>query len=137
MTNSEAGTRVPLFVRAPWIKQSVGLRTPALSELVDLYPTISELAGLSLPSGEGGARLGGVSLSPVMANPSMAWPKVALSQVRKHPSLLFPHFLFSFLSFSRSQTAALPSNLETERKEAVAFFLYSSRGAGRTTADST
>lgn len=80
MTNSEAGTRVPLFVRAPWIKQSIGLRTPHLAELVDLFPTISDLAGLKLPAGEGGARLGGVSLKPIMAQPDMAWSKVALSQ---------------------------------------------------------
>ena len=80
MTNSEAGTRVPLFIRAPWIKQSIGLRAPNLAELVDLFPTISQLAGLKLPFGEGGARLGGVSLAPVMAQPDIAWPKVAMSQ---------------------------------------------------------
>ena len=30
MTNSEAGTRVPLFFRAPWIKTAVGVKSPAL-----------------------------------------------------------------------------------------------------------
>ena len=38
MTNSEAGTRVPLFFRAPWIKSAVGAKTKALAELVDLFP---------------------------------------------------------------------------------------------------
>ena len=80
MTNSEAGTRVPLFVRAPWISPSVGLKTPALAELVDLFPTISDLAGLELPAGKGGAKLGGVSLAPVMREPNAPWTKVALSQ---------------------------------------------------------
>lgn len=80
MTNSEAGTRVPLFVRAPWIQKSLGLKSTALAELVDLYPTISDLAGLTLPTGVGGARLGGVSLAPIMRDPQVEWPKVAMSQ---------------------------------------------------------
>ena len=79
MTNSEAGTRVPLFIRAPWIKTSIGLKTPALSELVDLYPTISELAGLALPSEAGGARLGGDSLVAVMKDPKTTWIKVMVA----------------------------------------------------------
>ena len=69
---------MPLFVRAPWIKQSVGLRAPNLAELVDLFPTISDLAGLKLPGGAGGARLGGVSLAPVMTQPDVSWTKVAM-----------------------------------------------------------
>ena len=47
---------------------------------MDLFPTISSLAGLPLPTGEGGALLGGVSLSAVMVEPEVAWPKVAMSQ---------------------------------------------------------
>lgn len=58
----------------------MGLKTPAIAELVDLYPTISELAGLALPMGKGGEKLGGASLLPVMKDPSTSWTKVALSQ---------------------------------------------------------
>ena len=61
-TNYESGTRVPLFFRAPWIKSAVGVKSTALAELVDLFPTLSELAGLELPTGVGGAHLGGSSL---------------------------------------------------------------------------
>lgn len=80
MTNSEAGTRVPLFFRAPWIDTAVGVKTAALAELVDLYPTLSELAGLALPTGTGGADLGGTSLVPVFKLPTKTVRDVALSQ---------------------------------------------------------
>ena len=36
----------------------------------DMYPTLAELAGLSLPSGTKGAWLGGQSLVPVLQDPS-------------------------------------------------------------------
>ena len=52
---------------------------------VDLYPTLSELAGLSLPSGAGGAKLGGVSLVPAMATPHAPWPVVAPPRPRSLP----------------------------------------------------
>lgn len=80
MTNSEAGTRVPLIFRAPWIEASRGAKTKALSELVDLYPTLAELAGIGLPAGDEGAHLGGTSLVPVFHNTSASVKEVALSQ---------------------------------------------------------
>ena len=44
----ETGTRVPLIVRAPWL--DVGGRDVAeLAELVDVMPTIAELAGIPVP----------------------------------------------------------------------------------------
>ena len=62
-TEFEYGTRVPLIIRAPWLPGSVGLRTSALSELSDLFPTMAELAGVPLPPGEA---LDGASLVPAM-----------------------------------------------------------------------
>jgi len=45
-TEFEHGTRVPLILRAPWRQDwPGGLRVPVLAGLVDLYPTIMELAG--------------------------------------------------------------------------------------------
>ena len=51
-------------------QSAVGVSTSALAEAVDLYPTLSELAGLALPTGLGGEYLGGVSLVPVMKDPA-------------------------------------------------------------------
>ncbi len=43
----EAGTRVPLMVRAPWLGAG-GRDVAELAELVDVMPTIAELAGVPL-----------------------------------------------------------------------------------------
>lgn len=46
-TNFELDTRVPLIVRAPGMK-AAGQASSSLVELIDLYPTLSELAGLPI-----------------------------------------------------------------------------------------
>eukprot|EP00937_MAST-01D_sp_MAST-1D-sp2_P007964 g7964.t1 len=46
-TNFELGTRVPLLIRAA--NQTAALRTNALVESVDIYPTVAALAGLPPP----------------------------------------------------------------------------------------
>ena len=83
MTNFETGTRVPLLFRAPWMTNAVGVKVKQLAELVDMYPTLSELAmgpGM-LPTGVGGEHLGGTSLVPIFKNPDGPGVKtVALSQ---------------------------------------------------------
>jgi iduronate 2-sulfatase len=50
-TNFELATRVPLIISAPWIQQQQP-RSSDLVELVDLLPTITNLAGLPLPENE-------------------------------------------------------------------------------------
>ena len=44
-TNFELDTRVPLMIRMPNMQQR-GVATEALTETVDLYPTLLEIAGL-------------------------------------------------------------------------------------------
>ena len=67
-TNFELGTRVPLIMRAPFIKTSVGKKAEIFAELVDMYPTVAELAGTPAPSNH----VDGVSLAPVFADPTIA-----------------------------------------------------------------
>ena len=55
---------MPLIMRAPWLKGSVGKRTAVLAELIDIFPSVTELAGLRPPEGE---ELDGKSLAPVLA----------------------------------------------------------------------
>jgi iduronate 2-sulfatase len=50
MTNFENGVRIPFIVRAPWLATSVGRKSNALVEIVDLYTTLSDLAGVPLPT---------------------------------------------------------------------------------------
>ena len=73
MTNFELGTRVPLIVRVPGI--SAGQRTAALVELVDLYPTLAEVCGLSQPE-----HLEGTSLVPLLKEPARAWKSAVFSE---------------------------------------------------------
>eukprot|EP00045_Choanoeca_perplexa_P010749 m.111209 g.111209 ORF g.111209 m.111209 type:complete len:643 (+) comp15379_c0_seq1:1244-3172(+) len=81
MSNLELGTRTPLIIRAPFMTNSTGKTTAALAELVDLYPTLSDLAGLSLPDKDhGGEYLGGQSLKPVFENPGTQVKAASLSQ---------------------------------------------------------
>lgn len=74
MTNFELGTRVPLIVRAPG-SGSEGKRTKSLVEMVDLYPTLCELAGLPQPD-----HLDGLSYAPVVKDPDASTRDSALSQ---------------------------------------------------------
>ena len=72
-TNFEVTTRAPLILSAPGMKG--GVRTEALAEFVDIYPTLCDLCGLPLPAG-----LEGTSLKPLMADPKRPWKSAAFSQ---------------------------------------------------------
>ena len=67
-------TRVPLIISAPGVASAKSARTV---ELVDLYPTLTDLAGLPHYS-----RNEGTSLVPLLKHPKRAWDRPALSQVR-------------------------------------------------------
>ena len=62
MANLELHTRVPLMLRVPWLSAAQGRASHALVELVDVYPTLAELAGISLQ----GEALEGTSLVPLL-----------------------------------------------------------------------
>ena len=67
----EESTRVPFILSVPWMKDTHGNRTKKITELVDLYPTLAELAGLA-PPGE----LQGQSLVALLDDPvAKAWKK--------------------------------------------------------------
>ena len=59
-TNYEIDTRVPLIISAPGMKHT-GKRTNQLVELLDLYPTLCDLAGIDIPQ-----FVDGKSLRPVL-----------------------------------------------------------------------
>jgi uncharacterized sulfatase len=75
MTLFENATRVPLIVAAPGIAPAV---TDALVELVDLYPTLSDLCELPMP-----AELEGVSFAPLLRQPAREWKSAAFSVVAR------------------------------------------------------
>ena len=75
-TNYEIATRVPLIISTPNMPAAIrGKKTDALVELVDMYPTLCDLAGVSLP-----AHLEGQSFAPLLSDPGRDWKKAVFSQ---------------------------------------------------------
>lgn len=72
--NYETSTHSPLIVSSP-DQKAKGKPTRALCEFVDIYPTVTELAGLPLPD-----HLEGTSLAPLMDDPETPWKRAAFSQ---------------------------------------------------------
>jgi iduronate 2-sulfatase len=72
-TNFELAARAPLIVSAPGRK--AGVKTDALVEFVDIYPTLAELCGVPLPEG-----LEGTSMVPLLDAPDRSWKRAAFSQ---------------------------------------------------------
>lgn len=73
-TNFELDTHSPLILAAPGMKKK-GIKTDALVEFVDIYPTLVELCGLAMPKG-----LEGVSVKPLLDEPKRGWKTAAFSQ---------------------------------------------------------
>lgn len=70
--------RVPLIVRLP-DGRSAGAVVPGLVELVDLYPTLTELVDLPEPAHD----LEGLSFVPLLESPTRQWKSAAFSQSRR------------------------------------------------------
>jgi iduronate 2-sulfatase len=73
-TNYEIGTRVPLICCPPGGRAKPAA-SDALVELVDMYPTLCEMAGLPLPG-----HLEGCSFAPLIDDPNRPWKTAAFSQ---------------------------------------------------------
>jgi arylsulfatase A-like enzyme len=69
----ETSMRVPLIIRAPGF--AAGRKTDGLTELIDVYPTLCELAGLPIP-----AHVQGRSFVPLMNNPATPWKEQAIGR---------------------------------------------------------
>jgi arylsulfatase A-like enzyme len=73
-TNFEMATLTPMIVSVPGQKNAGGV-CDALTELVDIYPTLCELCDLPLPD-----HLEGTSFAPLMENPQLPWKRAVFSQ---------------------------------------------------------
>ena len=71
--------RVPMLVRVPWMTAGHGKSSSALIELVDIMPTLADLAGI-LPQVVATEALDGESFAGVVADPSLAHKAAAYSQ---------------------------------------------------------
>jgi arylsulfatase A-like enzyme len=71
-TNFEQATHAPLLISAPGIKPS---KTKSPSEFIDIFPTLCDLTGTSIPS-----HLDGKSLVSMMKDPKASVKDFAVSQ---------------------------------------------------------
>ena len=73
-------TRVAMFIVAPGVTQP-GTRTNAPVNLLDIYPTLTELAGLPMPN-----HVEGTSLVPLLEDPDADWdyPTLTTNNYRNH-----------------------------------------------------
>ena len=78
-TNFEQANRIPIIIVAPGLAKPSSV-TSQLAETVDIFPTLSELAGL--PASKGPQPIDGVSLVPVLKNPN--------ARVRDHAFHAYP-----------------------------------------------
>jgi iduronate 2-sulfatase len=72
--NYELSTHVPLIIRAPGSTKA-GTSSDAFVELIDVYPSLAELAHLPQPDG-----MEGTSFVPLFKEPQRAWKSATFSQ---------------------------------------------------------
>jgi arylsulfatase A-like enzyme/GH35 family endo-1,4-beta-xylanase len=83
-TNLEQATRSPMIIYSPW--EQGGQATQSPTTFLDIYPTLCEMAGLSVPeqplseTQPTGRPLRGKSLTPILADPSASVRTGAISQ---------------------------------------------------------
>lgn len=83
MTNYNIDLQVPLIIIDPNQAQK-GSKVTALTELVDIFPTLCDLAGIDKPD-----YLQGSSLQPLMEEPDLPWKGAVFSQFHRRPRVAY------------------------------------------------
>lgn len=81
MTNYNIDLQVPMIIRYPGQKLR-GSETYAITELVDMFPSLCELAGIEVPD-----YVQGTSFVPLLSDPELSWKKAAFSQFHRRPKV--------------------------------------------------
>ena len=81
MTNYNIDLNVPVIIRYP-NQENRGVKTDGMIELVDLFPSICELAGIDVPD-----YLQGVSFVPLTKDPDLNWKHATFSQFHRRPKV--------------------------------------------------
>ena len=109
---------MPLLIRAPWLGAvASGVKRDVPVELVDVFPTIAELAGVPLPPGE---TLDGQSLAGVMRGSTAPLPRnYSLSVYPRCPANTTDNALFwkdnDCVQVERTAFFAMGVSIRTER----------------------
>jgi len=81
MTNYNIDIHVPMIVSSP-DQMNRGKQTFEITELIDMFPSLCELAGIDYPD-----YLQGTSFVPLLENPQRSWKKAAFSQFHRRPKV--------------------------------------------------
>lgn len=84
----ETSMQIPIIVKAPGI--SPGQKTNGLTETIDIYPSLCELADLPKP-----AHLAGRSFVPLLNNPNQPWKTAAVGRFNAGDTIRTDHYRFS------------------------------------------
>src|SRR5205814_5166901 len=71
----EESAKVPLIIVGPGLNRDVA--SPRVCEMIDFYPTLCEMSGLSIPS-----KLQGISIVPQLRDPQAPRDRPAFSVLR-------------------------------------------------------
>jgi len=105
VSSFEESTRVPMILSVPGVTS--GERSSRLVELIDVYPTLCELVGLSSP-----AHLEGQSLVPLITDPQCPWKKAIFSRIGDAETIRTDRYRFTRYSkpTTRGDVGHLPSS---------------------------
>lgn len=80
--------RTPLIIAGP--KLSPNTSIDKITEILDIYPTLCELADINMPH-----HLDGISMMPLIKNPAMRWKKGAISRYYRGSSIRTDKYLYA------------------------------------------
>lgn len=98
----ETSMHAPLIIAAPGM-QGVrpGTRVGALTEFIDIYPTLCELTGVPAPE-----HLQGRSVAPLMKDPAAPWKAYAVGRFRSGDTIRSDRYRFSEYTNSAGEAEA-------------------------------
>ncbi len=110
--NYDNAMRVPLIIKVPG--KTAGENTSSLAELLDIYPTLCDLAGLDLP-----AHLQGRSLLSIVSDPGLSVKEYVFSRFIQGESVLTGQYAYTeFLNRSKDSTVSnMLYDHSTDREE--------------------
>lgn len=112
--NFEKVLHTPVIVRAPGKKKNI--KSNALIEYVDVYPSLCELAGLSKPY-----HLQGKSFVPLMENPDLEWKDAVYCRWIRGETIVTQNHTYTewYNDNSGEMTARMLYDLRDDREETV------------------
>jgi len=109
--NYETSLRAPVILKVPWLEG--GLKTNALVEFIDIYPTMCELAGLEIPE-----HVQGESLLKYMKNPELPGKSYVFSRFKDGESVKNVDYRYTeWLDTSQTRYAEMLYNHQNDHDE--------------------